>query len=70
MIEKPMLVEMKTFTKPPPLVVLVMNSVCLLFGEKEEWDSSKKLLGKMSFLNDLIDFNVDLVPDKKLLKLK
>ena len=36
-----------------------MNAVCLLFGEKEEWDSAKKLMGSMTFLTDLKEFNVD-----------
>lgn len=35
-----------------------MNSVCLIMGYKEDWDSAKKLLGKMSFKSDLVDFDV------------
>lgn len=45
-----MINETKSFIKPPPLVGLVLNSVCLLFGLPEDWDNAKKLLGKMSFL--------------------
>ena len=47
-----------------------MNAVCLLFGEKEDWDSAKKVLGRMTFLSDLIDFNTDNVPERRLVKLK
>jgi dynein heavy chain len=38
---------------------MVMNAVCLLFGEKEDWDNAKKILGRMTFLSELIEFNVD-----------
>ena len=30
---------------PPALVRLVMESACLLFGEKEDWATAQKLLG-------------------------
>ena len=43
----------------------VMNAVCLLFGLKEDWVEGKKLLGKLTFLEDLKDFNTDTVPSKK-----
>jgi hypothetical protein len=33
-----------------------MEGVCVLFGEKEDWDSSKKLLGKMTFMQELVEF--------------
>lgn len=55
-INKNMINEMRSFKQPPPLVLVVMNAVCLLFGEKEDWDSSKKILGRMTFLNELIEF--------------
>lgn len=54
---------MKSFVKPPALVQFVMDSVCLLFGQKEEWDSSKKLLGQMTFLDELKSFDFDKVPE-------
>ncbi len=65
-----MINEMKSFKAPPSLVGLVMNAVCLLFGEKEDWDSAKKLLGKMTFIPELLEFNVDILPERRLVKLK
>lgn len=47
-----------------------MNAVCLLFGEKEEWDAAKKLLGKMNFLDSLIEFSPETVTDKRWQKLR
>jgi dynein heavy chain len=58
-INKDMINEMKSFKAPPALVGIVMNSVCLLFGEKEDWDSAKKILGRMTFMSELLEFNVD-----------
>lgn len=37
--------EMKMYTVPPEDVVLVMNAVCLLKKEKQDWDSAKKMMG-------------------------
>lgn len=42
-----------------------MNAVCLIMGLHEEWDVAKKLLGKMSFKDDLINFQVETVPEKR-----
>ena len=56
---------MKALKNPPTLVKLVMESVCLLFGEKEDWASAQKLLGNMSLRDQLLDFEVDQVPEKK-----
>lgn len=47
------------------MVGVVMNSVCLLFNEKEDWDSAKKLLGNMKFLDSLIEFKPETVTDKR-----
>ena len=64
-IQKNMIDEMKSFKAPPAMVGIVMNAVCLLFGEKEEWDSAKKLLGRMNFLESLVEFVPETVTDKK-----
>jgi len=47
-----------------------MNAVNLLFGEKEDWDSAKKVLGRMNFLESLLDFNVDQVPERRWAKFR
>ena len=52
------------------MVGIVMNAVCLLFGEKEDWDSAKKILNRMTFLTELLEFNVDTLPERRLIKLK
>jgi Microtubule-binding stalk of dynein motor len=39
------IVEMKSFSKPPALVMLTMEAVCTLKQEKPDWEAAKKLLG-------------------------
>lgn len=41
---------MKALKTPPNLVQIVMCAVNLLFGEKEDWPSAQKLLGRMTFI--------------------
>jgi hypothetical protein len=41
---------MKTLSIPPPLIGVVMESVCLLFGKKENWDESKKFMNQIDFI--------------------
>jgi dynein heavy chain len=38
------IVEMKAYTVPPEDLVLVMDAVCTLLGEKVGWDSAKKMM--------------------------
>lgn len=57
--------EMKSFPAPPPMVKLVMEAVCLIKGEKEDWDTAKRLLGRMNFKETLIEFDVNSVPEKR-----
>ncbi len=56
---------MKALKNPPPLVKLVMESVCLLFQHTEDWPTSQKLLGNMGLRDMLLDFEVDSLPEKK-----
>jgi dynein heavy chain, axonemal len=35
--------EIKTFTKPPALVQVTMEAVCLLLGERSDWDGAKRV---------------------------
>lgn len=42
--------EIKGFASPPPAVVMVLEAVCILLGEKSDWDSAKKVMMEMNFL--------------------
>lgn len=39
------IIEIKTFTKPPHLVLLTMEGVCILLQEKADWETAKKVWG-------------------------
>ena len=64
------IVEVKSYTKPPPAVEMVMNAVCLLMKEKQTWDTSKKLLGDMNFLQNCLNFPKDDISNQTLRKLQ
>ena len=60
----------KSFKKPPAAVELVMNAICLLFGLREKWDNSKALLGKMTFMRELKEFDKEHIPKDVLKSLR
>ena len=62
--------EIKGFIKPPPLVQMVMEAVCLLLKEKTDWDSAKKVLGDSQFMNRLLQFDKDNIDPKIITKLQ
>lgn len=62
--------EIKSFSKPPPLVQTTMEAVCTLLGEKPDWDTAKKVLGDSQFMKRLIDFDKDNIEVKIIKKLE
>lgn len=40
-LDKNDIVEIKSFSKPPPMVQMTMEAVCILKGEKPDWDAAK-----------------------------
>jgi dynein heavy chain len=62
--------EVKSFSNPPNAVRIVMEAICVLMGEKESWDMSKKLLGKSDFMESLTLYDKDNIPEARLKKLR
>ena len=62
--------EIKSFAKPPEKVQMTLEAVCILFGEKPDWDTAKKLMNDANFLQSLFDFDKDAIPEARLKKLK
>ena len=58
------IIEVRSYTKPPALVQKVMECVCLLLGEKQDWPSAKKLLNDARFLDHLVAYDKDAIPPK------
>ena len=69
-INKNQISEMKGYNVPPDPLKELMYAVCLLFGQKEDWETSKKLMSQMSFTQDLINFAVETTPEKRFTKLR
>lgn len=56
------IVEIKSFPKPPPLVQMTMEAVCILKGEKPDWDTAKRVLGDNNFMRSLEEYDKDNIP--------
>ncbi|CAM9370487.1 unnamed protein product [Discosporangium mesarthrocarpum] len=61
---------MKSFTNPPQMVGYTMEAVCILLGCKPNWNEAKKLLSKMTFMDELKAYDKDNIPVKVIRSLK
>ncbi|KAA6310292.1 MAG: putative dynein heavy chain, partial [Streblomastix strix] len=57
-LDKTDISEVKSFARPPELVMFVMASVCLLFNQPQTWEQAKKLMNA-EFLGKLEDYDKD-----------
>ncbi|OHT12593.1 Dynein heavy chain family protein [Tritrichomonas foetus] len=64
------LAVVKTFVKPPQLVVEVMEAVCLLNGHKPDWASAKSLLAQTDFFNRLLEVHNNPIPEATLARIR
>ncbi|KIZ07655.1 Dynein heavy chain 6, axonemal [Monoraphidium neglectum] len=64
------IVEIKSFPKPPPLVQMTLEAVCILKQEKPDWDTAKRILGEGNFMRSLEEFDKDSIPDGVIKKLR
>jgi len=46
------------------------QAVCVLRGEKPDWDTAKKVLGEPNFMRSLFEFDKDNIPDSVIRKLR
>ena len=61
--------EIKSFPQPPPAVRVVMEAVCTLLDEPTDWENAKRVIGSATFINSLVKFDKDNIPDRILKKL-
>ncbi|KAK1786014.1 hypothetical protein P4O66_017557 [Electrophorus voltai] len=61
--------EVRHYRRPPHGVVILMDSICMLFDRPCNWESCKQLLGKPGFLQELEFFDRSKVSDEMLQKL-
>ncbi|CAD7974708.1 unnamed protein product [Amoebophrya sp. A25] len=69
-LDKKDIQEIKSFPKPPPLVLMTMEAVNLLLGEKGDWDTAKKVLNDSGFIDRLKNYDKDNIQPKILQKLE
>ncbi|KAG7190743.1 hypothetical protein KM043_006815 [Ampulex compressa] len=65
-LNKKDLSEIKSFTRPPPKVEMVMEAVMILKNSEPTWAESKRQLGDVNFINTLRDFDKDHISDRTL----
>lgn len=69
-IDKNAITEIKGFTSPPAAVQMVLSAVCILLGEKPDWDSAKKVIVEMGFLDRLKGYDKGAITDGLIKKLR
>ncbi|KAK3507623.1 hypothetical protein QTP70_031174 [Hemibagrus guttatus] len=69
-LDKADIAEIRVFTKPPDLVMTVMEAVCILLNSRTDWASAKQVLGDANFLKKLTDFDKDNIHPQILQKLQ
>jgi dynein heavy chain len=62
--------EIKAFTKPPPLVELVMSAVMVLLKSEPTFAEAKRRLGDPGFLGLLVNYDKDNISDSMLKKVE
>ena len=63
-IDKGELMEMRSMKNPPELTQQVLEAVCLLLGVKADWNTAKMLIGDAQFMQKLMDFDKDNIPEQ------
>jgi dynein heavy chain, axonemal len=69
-LTKAAITEVKSFAQPPDAVKVVLEAVCVLLGEKPDWDTAKKVMSRNTFLDDLKFYDKDNIPPKALAKIR
>ncbi|GMG17952.1 unnamed protein product [Phytophthora fragariaefolia] len=69
-LDKKDITEVKGFVKPPQAVQVVMEAVCIMLGEKADWDNSKRILSRSTFMSELKDYDKDNIPIATLKKVR
>ncbi|XP_072759448.1 dynein axonemal heavy chain 2 [Anoplolepis gracilipes] len=65
-LSKKDLAEIKSFTRPPPKVEMVMEAVMILKNSEPTWGEAKRQLSDVNFINTLRDFDKDHISDRVL----
>ncbi|KAM4809142.1 dynein axonemal heavy chain 6 [Rhinophrynus dorsalis] len=69
-LDKADISEIRVFTKPPDLVMTVMEAISILLNAKPDWTAAKQLLGDSNFLKRLLEYDKENIKPQILLKLQ
>lgn len=69
-LDKKDITEVKGFVKPPQAVQVVMEAVCIMLGEKPDWETSKRVLSRSTFMLELKDYDKDNIAPAVLKKIR
>lgn len=70
-LDKAAIVEIKSFPNPPKAVLMVMEAVMVLLGEKTDWNNIKSVLGDTNgFITKLLTYDVSKTPENVLSKVR
>lgn len=69
-LDKKDIQEVKSYAKPPELVQMVMEAVCILLDAKPDWNEAKKLLADTSFMDRLQTYDKDNIDPKNMAKVR
>lgn len=63
-IKKDEINEVKSYLKPHPSIIMVLEAVCILLEEKADWDGAKKVMNDIGFFDRLKEFNKETLGEK------
>ena len=69
-INKNDITEIKGYTNPHPIVLMVLEAVCVLLQEKPDWSTVKTIMIDMNFLDRLKNYERNNIPDSVLKRLR
>ncbi|KAM7079135.1 dynein axonemal heavy chain 6 [Molossus nigricans] len=69
-LDKANISEIRVFTKPPDLVMTVMEAISILLNAKPDWPTAKQLLGDSNFLRRLLEYDKENIKPQILAKLQ
>eukprot|EP00505_MAST-04D_sp_SCG-Rhode-Island_P000545 Stramenopile-MAST_4_protein_545 len=69
-LDKKDITEMKSFANPPKAVKTVLEAVCVLLGQKTDWDTAKKVMTDSTFMEKLKKYDKDNIKPNIISKLR